>query len=271
MPSRSQQSGAEKTLVAKDEFYVALETNTLLAAVSPNSERYELRQLQFSKQRIAKLDAIAETLTEYPSCCPSRVLDATTVIAKQAGIDLRTHTSEHGSLTMAAFKPALRDLDKMHQNKIYLRDIKPENLTIDAKGKIFFIDTDEAAIPTLGNYSQPRMALQSENEPKYTTAMLTYKLLENRCSGNYQALQEADNYSMLLTLMEMTTTDDKLKAIAAKTKMPYSTLMNDFNRNNIEWWVEQHIKSGHVARVKDSLNDPTKNPLKVPLSQCCRF
>ncbi|RYV00756.1 hypothetical protein SOPP22_18300 [Shewanella sp. OPT22] len=249
VPTDEQVEGLEKKLMAKDDFFVKLKAK---------------KGVTF-EERKHKLDQISLALQPYPSCCPCRVLDDTTIIARSGGKDLFTylHGEEEGEVPINTFKNAAADLKEMHRNRIFLRDIKSENLAISGDKNIFFIDTDEAAIPKLDNYDHSSV-------PKYTSRMMTAGLYSKREKGNIDGLEAGDSYAMLLTMIESTVKIRSRYALLKtyekyRNEIPEVTIVNDTNKNFIRKWVWKNIKVAYKEKVLDFLTDPANNSLSLPL------
>ena len=246
-----ERSGSEKKVVAEDGRYVELKS-------------HKPRKFASCKE---KFDKIAEALSPFKTCCASRLLDGDTVIALKGGNqDLYEYSKRH-RVPIKAFKPALVDLQRMHEQDIYLRDIKSENLTI-RDGIVLFIDTDEAAIPALNNYDESKD--RKGESPKYTPTLLTSEILSGRKAGHKGILRIGDDYAMLLTIIETNSNDKKLQSITQAPAgnshfMPNTTLFNSGNTRKLQQWVQINIKDGYQQQVIGFLQNPVGKPLQVPL------
>ncbi len=128
-------------------------------------------------------------------------MDDRTIIAENGGVDLYVHCLKNNRVKIEAYRQSVEDLAHMYGRRIFIRDIKSENLTIDfsknsSSGTVHFIDTDETALPQLNNYADTR-----DIEYKYTERLVTPEILSGRRKGDFDILKIGDEYAMLLTMI----------------------------------------------------------------------
>ena len=236
-------SGKEKTAIAMDAAFIELKANTKKGF----------------KGRVKELDEISSALAPYKTCCTSRVIDEDTIVSVQKGIDL-FKLREKGPIKLNTFKKALFDLAFMHENKIFLRDIKSQNLTLDKNGNVCFIDIDEAAIPELNNYAIKDIA-KCPLTPGYTTLDLTV----DRTKGESFTLESIDNYAMLVAMIELTTKNEVLLGLTNVQSTPRKTIITSENKAAIEEWFSKMINPKAQTYLLEFLSDPVGCPLGSPL------
>ena len=257
--------GSEKILVAQDASFV------------------KLTPLKGNTFNVHKLDMIAEALQSYSSCCPSFAIDETRIIAKNGGIGLHIHCHQNNNvIDIIAYWYAARDLARMHIKGIFIRDIKAENLAIgkvpsrngQLRDKVFFIDTDETWLPDFQCHQQ-------YEEGKYTPEVCTPEILSGRNAGDVKTKKIADEYALLVTMMETTSDDKKLKFILEfesdevrstksastqeRTVKPPKTVMTSENNDAVRHWIKENIKKEFRGCVHNFLFCPTSNPLPCSL------
>ena len=163
----------------------------------------------------------------------------------------------------------------MHCRGIFLRDIKPENLAIgeitnddnEVSRRIFFIDTDETVLPDFDGYGQ-------KDTGQYTPAYLTLDIKIGRDQGNVESLKIGDEYAMLVSIIETTSTDSKLKSITyfeGNELTPPETIITSDNTDSVMTWIHENIKKEFRIRVFNFLSSPTTSPLPCSLFHVIRW
>ena len=254
-------SGSFKDLKAKGERVVELGSNS--------TSRFDDKSDNFI--------AVAQHLAPYPSCCPSVQIDSKTLLARSGGTELKAlmRVDQSRVFDINCFHQSCIDLAKMHKRKIFLRDIKAENMaimTINGREQAMFIDTDDAAVPTLGNYSGTHG----------TYEMTTQALFQGKQSGDHKLLEADDNYAKLLLMTEATfevlrsqpevLQETKMIELSNGNTVTYISKsafkvsrVNGQNRILYQGWVDKHVKLKYRANVMDFLSNPAKNILNAEL------
>lgn len=164
--------GGWKTMVGKDQHFVALQPRTL--------------------QGFGRGRDNADILP-FETVSVDLVVHDRLMLAHNAGTDLARLIAAGKQVPLSAFKAALTDLGAMHARKIYLVDIKTANLTYD-DSKVHFIDVD-------GRIKwHPAKRQTIRFTPGWTTLKLRQAMRENRRI----AFQASDQYAMLLSMIRAT-------------------------------------------------------------------
>ena len=251
---QSYEKGASKRVFAKDKVSVEL---------GPLSKKEGDQLIAVSREVKYSYDAkeyreIAQHLAPYTSCCPSVPINDDTIIVKNGGKNMKQMIMEGVYVELKCFKGACKDMAHMHLRRIYLRDIKLENMTLSPRGHALFIDTDDTAVPTLDNYRQF----------KGTTAMTTQKLIEQKRVGKLEFIEADSNYAMLLLMTEATSealrgqkeTKDTTGGVAFKISR-----VNGNNRELYRNWVDAHVKVEYRDNVMNFLLNPAENRLNASI------
>ncbi|MGL4861156.1 MAG: hypothetical protein ACRC5A_15775 [Enterobacteriaceae bacterium] len=137
-------SGAFKALATQDKSFVAL------VPVGDDTD--------FSKEATvddSDLDRLNLPTVKYGAVVNK---SKTLMIAPNAGTPLSDKT-----ISADAFRRALSDLETLHENRIFLRDIKPDNLAVqtlkDGQVQVNFIDVDGRHHPDSGENIKPLFTL----------------------------------------------------------------------------------------------------------------
>ena len=239
--------GKRKILTGQDKTQVAL----------------EWRQ-PISGNEMKQINAIAEHLKSYQSCAPAIAVNNRLVLAKNGGVDLRQHC-KNKTIKMNMFHDVCKDLRKIHENGMALRDIKPENMTLGSDGKIKFIDLDDTYIPGVTN-RKGMFAQRGSNVMAVTgsAGYLTEGLLRVR-ESNDKELFRCDNYALLVTMAETTCYD--FDNLGATEKFPENTIFEHRHRPKLYQWVETYIKPDYQQEVYDFLSDPALSYFDKPLEE----
>ncbi|MYM38735.1 hypothetical protein [Duganella qianjiadongensis] len=168
-PPKQTTQGGWKTMVGKDQHFVALQPRTL--------------------QGFGRGRDNADILP-FETVSVDLVVSDRLMLAHNAGTDLATRIGAGQQVPVSAFKAALADLDAMHAKKIYLVDIKTANLTFDDH-KVRFIDVDGR----INWHPAKRQAFG------YTPAWTTPKLHKAMHDNRRIAFQASDQYAMLLSMI----------------------------------------------------------------------
>lgn len=215
-----ERAGTSKQVVGEDRNFVALQ-----AKVD--------RQFQIN-------DSDAELLP-YATVCVGLRIDETLMVAHHAGMDLYTHwLKPQPELPLSVFLPALADLDAMHENGIYLIDIKPENLAYDGR-KIQYIDVDDRV------HWHPARDPNLNYTPDWSDADLMQLAQENNARV---CLQAADLSGMLHCLIGSTSPDPAF-AQQVRNGGRYPAHPAQFQA-----WVEAFIKPQYHQHMILLLSEP---------------
>lgn len=180
-------------------------------------------------------------LLPYATVCVGLRIDETMMVAHHAGMDLYTHwLKPQPELPLSAFLPALADLDAMHENGIYLIDIKPENLAYDGR-KIQFIDVDDRV------HWHPERHPYLNCTPDWSDADLMQLAGE---SNARVCLQAADLSGMLHCLIGSTSPDPAF-AHQVRNGGRYAAHPAQFQA-----WVEAFIKPEYHQHMILLLSEP---------------
>lgn len=189
----------------------------------------------------------------------NRVVEDDLMIAPYAGEDIN-----NSFVPLAAFLPALSDLETLHQHHIYLRDIKLDNMAFDknkgTSGQVNLIDIDNRV------HSSPDQPFIEK--PFYTPRYITQGLIDGAYFlGQYNQyiqasyLRTADEYAFLLCLIEATTEDADLHRAITHPKIdlaggPYPGVRNNTNDATFDAWITTYIEPTYVPAIKALLTDP---------------
>lgn len=253
--------GAEKQLTAKEKNFVEL---------------VSLKKRGFSKRKSRKFIEIARHLAPYSSCRSGVQIDGRTLLAQSGGKDMKAMMKAHpdGGYRINDFKQSCADLKNMHQRHIFLRDIKAENMTVrtlnSGTKQVMFIDTDEAAVPTLNNYA----------EKSYTASMTTQGIIEGQMRGDLSVIRAGDNYAKLLLMTEAThrifrgypkldgpgvVDEDGVWHHTGSYQIFRDTKLTAQNYSSYKDWVDEYIKPEYRTSVMRFLLNPAKNQLDAEL------
>ena len=237
---------------------------------------------QSSRYTDKKYFAIAAVLYEHPCCCPCIPVDKSMLVAKNGGeciADFCKKGTFHGrrlvpnTIKMASFINLTEFLEKLHDAGIILRDIKPENITISSDGKkLFFIDNDDAAVPTLNNYKS------EVSDEGYTKPYVVQSLMGLRQQGDLAALIKLDLYALLITIIEMNSMHPNSLCFLTRDvrEMPEKSILEcQSDRQVIDkklnQWVESCVNTAYRKQILDFISDPATNGLSEPLSKMLKI
>ncbi|MCL1079845.1 hypothetical protein D5R81_17100 [Parashewanella spongiae] len=216
---------------------------------------------------------LMDRLVEFPSFSKTRAIRLKTVLACNVGKDLYTHFICIGrTIDYTLFKPLCIDLAKVHKMFIFVRDIKPHNMTIKQNvtletgallpletSKLYFIDLD---------------FMVSEEYERYehklgTDLYTTIKLMEAKKRGDKKLIRAADNYALLLTMIE--SCFDKAHQLGLRDPDGLSNQTTDFYNEYtapvLSPWLNKVIKPQYLSDVILFLTSPHEYPLILDLHQ----
>lgn len=188
----------------------------------------------------------------------NRIVADNLLIAPNAGRRI-----DASPISVRAFAPALIDLTTLHQNHIYLRDIKLDNMAFDknkgTSGQVNFIDVDKRIQIKPGT----QYLGESWGTAPYTTAGLIRGIRASNKKENKQAeyFRTADEYAFLRCLIEATTRDnDLLRAIKHASidsiGGKYPGIRNSTNHQHFEPWINKHVPPLYIPMIKELLTNP---------------
>ncbi len=185
------------------------------------------------------------------------------------------------TIPLKAYEQLCRDISKAHGSSVYFRDIKSGNLLFKEtlKGsdgkiveiinpKVMMIDIDDMVSPNIGE--KDRIA--------GTAKYLTEELLVKKTAGTNdsderkreveQTLKNADNYALLLCLLEGTSSKFRRVPFAPSSgkqfydKGIYNDSSTDIDQQSVIYSAAKGIvKPEYMARVMNFLSDPQKYQL----------
>jgi Sif protein len=244
------EKGSFKHVTHKDERFVALAPNQLTEKFNPVNDCSHFQGLSSMKFGLAVTPEL--------------------IIARNAGDDLFNYLSNNHCLSPLAFENAVNDLQKLHEKRVYLRDIKPENTAYDGR-KVNFIDLDDrigvhketvSSIPSFDIYGEKVMCT-----PQYITLGLCSRIYTQKDGKQQlrkedisQTLKVADEYAFLMTMIETTTNDTDLKSAIA---IPKTDIMGIINQNEIQDKLDK--LKGEYTNKKISIKyyESHKNTLNI--------
>ncbi|AVI67731.1 hypothetical protein CKQ84_18810 [Shewanella sp. WE21] len=229
--------GNFKQLVRKDNQFVQLHIYNDMLDV----DKTQYNQLMMNE------------LKHHPSICPSIYVNDSTMIARNGGMEVAKLIEKGNKISLIHFKSLLTDLHSLHLKKIFLHDIKPNNLTYNGTN-VRHIDVENLVAP---DYNDGENGIVCTDE--YTTIHLTNAIL----NGDTLADQNHDNYSTLLSIIEATSGNFFKNAPTENPKRTFGLQGDDLIR--ARGWILDHIKPEFQARVEALLKLPGCNHDSTPL------
>ncbi|MCL1078140.1 hypothetical protein D5R81_09670 [Parashewanella spongiae] len=293
-PGNVQPKGAFKEVVERDENYIKLKG--FRPGIIDTDYLLELTEAEANEQRQAQLEELKSALygnsftgtSIAPGLLGVYSGPEGQLLAANGGEDLQKiifGTQGRGITTkiipLKAYQQLCKDIAQAHEHSIYFRDIKSANLlyrdTLEGVSgekiklenpRVMMIDIDDLVSPTVGQ----------KHRCVGTYYYSTYELLEARLSYETDSperkskaegvLKSADDYALLLCLLEGTSTEIRgIPFTPHDENLPYSGGLN--NKANVDSVqqdviydaVEQIVLSEDVPKVLNFLSDPIKFPL----------
>lgn len=196
------------------------------------------------------------------------------IIARNAGPDLFTYQEKKTNFPLLAFKNAVNDLKTLHGRGVFLRDIKPENLAYDGK-QVNFIDLDDRlGVNKETSPSISRFDIYGQ-ESSYTPDFITTPLLNSIYKNHEHSdelidkdtthfLQAADEYALLLSMIEVTTYNKYINVDPKSTQPVCEKYLKSRNKEQAISWIEENIKPNYINSAKLLLTEPEKYAETAP-------
>ena len=259
----------DPVVAAKDSSFVQLNdksnSNDPVAAAK-DSSFVQLNDKSNSNDPVAaakQANELAAELSKYSSICRFFYVDRNTLLAENGGKDLFERVFDKEMCSLNMFKKACEELEEMHKEGIFLRDIKLENMVAKGTGNADsarHIDHDFIVTPNYGDYRRSCC----------TTVMITAELLSKRKSKNLgrvkRALKASDYLAMLLTIMSAVNQELKIITCNVKSSKVGVELTSYHNE-----CLDTIIKPEHQKEVRRFLQRPAKNRLSAPLHKMFKW
>ena len=265
--------GTYKVLTNYDQHYVKLKAKTEKFNTSSSNN--------FNKLSIEKL-------RKYPSVCHSCFISEEEMIASNGGADLWNLINQNEKFELFQFKQFAKDIYGMQSEKLYMTDMKLENLVCaNEKEMIKLIDIDSihegrpnsilnftAAYITDGlhdDYENTESALSLNNDPKLT------KRLEKEYQ---QALSNIVTYALLKCMIEATNGEifplNINKAQFEVTSFPIGEeRINDATQqrsfNETRRWIDTNVKPQYREDMHLFSRNPELHDGMIDLSEVLIF
>ncbi|PIW62239.1 hypothetical protein [Shewanella sp. CG12_big_fil_rev_8_21_14_0_65_47_15] len=194
-----------------------------------------------------------DQLKHHPSICPALYVNDSTMIAHNGGIEVAQLIEQGDKIPLIHFKSLLEDLSSLHNENIFLHDIKPANLTY--KGThVRHIDVENLFA---ADYNDGEDGIICT--PEYTTAHLTNAIF----NGDPLADQNHDNYSILLSMIEATSGDFFQQSTTGNPQRLFGLQGSALTR--AQYWIQEHIKPEYQTQVEAFVKLPGSNVDATPL------
>ncbi|RLV58702.1 hypothetical protein D5018_15910 [Parashewanella curva] len=311
-PARNTLKGASKTAQSFDESFIKFK----VTEISKNGQTTMVNPWEVEEnQRIlgALIGDAKKMHRELPTISPglqgqyiTHVPDGTivpysTLIAARGGLSLTAVTKPKNSqptkVNVHCFQQLCADIATSHQLGYFYRDIKPDNILYAEyadsqmrvrhhRPQLHQIDLSTLCwAPVTGDPEQSHKKSFPLEEATGTPSHFTQGIIVSKTEADRQGLQMADNYALLLTILESVSIDfnriekvpssfdSKVDPGYAKQRAKgdvsdafefgilHETSSPPRNRDIIEAAVEKYVLAEHQEAVKAFLIDPVRFPL----------
>ncbi|WP_342221648.1 hypothetical protein [Candidatus Fukatsuia endosymbiont of Tuberolachnus salignus] len=202
-------------------------------------------------------------LSELNAIIDGLVVDHGLIIMRNAGDNLyRLIFDDKIIIGIMSFTNVLFELKKLHTNGIYITDIKLGNLTYDEKSEeVRMIDVQNRV-----RKGEKHKKIGHTN--RYVTVQV-YSYCTERVDpnseemhdSNYHYLRVADEYAILICMMQSTTGDRVFRSPSPSNvgeKWNHHGIMNYKNQDIISDWIDHYVQLEFREHVKKFLTNPAK-------------
>ena len=255
--------GSFKSVTHRDDRFVQLHNNQFDSTYDAVAD-------------VKKVNELAAELSKFSSICRFFYADNDTLLAENGGKDLvsRLGIEKTGTLvktvcSLNVFKAACEELEKMHNQDIFLRDIKLENMVVKEDENIArHIDHDLIVTPNYGDYRRP----------EGTSIMLIAELCLIRTNPNVdertvkKSLAACDNIAMALSIMSAVDCAVRIDINSAFGNSGGTCLnLYGFESAACCKFIKTHVKPKYQKAFRMWLKRPAKNPLPGPLHRMFKW
>lgn len=184
---------------------------------------------------------------------PTVVVEPRKVITRDGGPDLKTLINQGTRLTPSDFERLVVQMSQLHNSGIAHGDIKPANLVLHPQKGVCAIDTDGMAY------------MKKNNVVVYTSGYMPDELAANVMDGVDSAYKTADEYAMLLSIIQSTQPREEARdpdfvqghnAIFARKEEDRCVAHNTKTAEMIDRWINRHVKQPYRAHARYLLSQP---------------
>ncbi|RLV61665.1 hypothetical protein D5018_00675 [Parashewanella curva] len=239
-PIKDSVSGRSKEVCALSKELVALKTR---------EEKYN-----FVAKVYRNRQALVKKAEESPAVCKSQIVSPSMVICENGGKDLHESLlKSYRRLTPSVFKNVCEFVAQQHSNNIILGDIKSENCVKKGVGEqVRLIDLDDMRPLTAAPLS---LDLGTET-------LLTDNLFTKLVEGEKQAYFNADNYALLLTMMECSSFSIRHELDPNFLRVrPQVSVCNSRNTSSFSNWINKNILEPYRPAVIEFIKNPSVHTL----------
>ncbi len=234
---------------------------------------------------IAQNDFFTSKLSRYQSIIPAYRLDEEHYISAYAGEELEAVAK---SIKPESFRPLLSDLKKLRQEKIYIPDIKLNNImcrNIKGKDCISLIDVDEASLHPLS----PMMPININ----YPAFFVSEHLAQETTEADYYCMQ---NFVLLLMMYQADTKQYDEETLSRNYQLLRGIIKYDDPDNEehqemqadiydeskelsfsqayltgFNTWVDEHVLPEFRQMVKSAIAKPSQHKVTTDLVDIFNF
>jgi len=198
----------------------------------------------------------AEELAGLPYVIATDFVDTNRAIVRNGGAVLSQMRKQGVRLHPDKFRGVVENLADMHGRGITSLDVKAENLAFSAKDNaVRMFDTDGLVRPH-------RLHILV-----HTPGYMPKELMQPIYDGKKMAFFTADEYAMLLTMIESSLTTKEsndrdfaqgYQAIFSKVPKERKLARNEKTQEMIDRWLARHVKPQYQKHAQQLLSDPLR-------------
>ncbi|MCL1079858.1 hypothetical protein D5R81_17395 [Parashewanella spongiae] len=246
-----------------------------------DSEYIQLTDLSYFRNKLkhqTELINVYRSHAENPIICKAMPIDEHSTIGVYGGRDLH---SQPQILPIVSFWGICETVEQAHSHQEYFNDIKSANMVHRSHLKGLHsdikLDMPQVKLIDLDEYTTSKMDLpaKASGSPFYITS----SLLDKKKSGDLEAWQSADNYALLISLMESTSAEaarginlfkkqhtQRVKRYRQEM-VPRAGILSAQDPTPFVAWAKQFVLPQYQTQVIQFLVNPSEHPLDESVKQ----